>query len=142
VRDFLDDEDGTCRTRKPRTIWDDKELNYQNGKRELKQLLGEAPVDYPKPVGLLKKIIAMVHDQNATFMDFFAGSGTLAQAVMESNIADGGKRSFVLIQLPETTTNPRFPTIADICRERVTEATKRINDTHGTEFGFRYYTAR
>lgn len=139
VRDYLEPNEGTCRTRKIKTIWDEKELNYQNGKRELKELLGEAPVDYPKPTALIKKIIGMIDDQNALFLDFFAGSGTLAQAVLESNIEDGGTRQFVLIQLPEKTTNQRFPTIADICRERVTEAVMRLNQQHQSDFGFNYY---
>lgn len=135
VRDYLDDDGGNCRKRKVKTIWDEKELNYQNGKRQLKELLGEAPVDYPKPTGLLRKIIAMVADKQATFLDFFAGSGTLAHAVIEANTADGGTRNFALIQLPETTDNPRFPTIADICRERVAKVAARMEG----KVGFDYY---
>ncbi len=139
VRDYLESNEGTCRTRKIKTIWDEKELNYQNGKRELKELLGEAPVDYPKPTALIKKIIGMIGDQNALFLDFFAGSGTMAQAVLESNIEDGGTRQFVLIQLAEVTTNRRFPTIADICRERVTAVVANLNREHQSQFGFAYY---
>jgi adenine-specific DNA-methyltransferase len=135
IRDYVDDADGNCRKRKVKTIWDEKELNYQNGKRQLKQLLGEAPVDYPKPTGLLRKIIAMVEDKEAIFLDFFAGSGTLAHAVIEANIDDGGNRKFVLIQLPETTVNPRFPTIADICRERVSKVISSLD----AKTGFEYY---
>jgi adenine-specific DNA-methyltransferase len=132
VRDYVDDADGNFRKRKVKTIWDEKELNYQNGKRQLKELLGEAPVDYPKPTGLLRKIIAMLADNNAIFLDFFAGSGTLAQAVIEANAEDNGNRRFVMIQLPEKTNNPRFPTIADICRERVAKVAGKA--------GFSYFT--
>lgn len=149
VRDYLHDGDGNCRTRKLKTIWDDKELNYQNGKRELKELLGEAPVDYPKPLALISKIIDLFSDRDALFVDFFAGSGTLAHAVLLANTIDGGNRRFGLVQLPEKTNNPRFETIADICRARVDAVLERINSEHiaaeagdkrrSSPVGYRYY---
>ena len=52
-------------------------------------------------------------------LDFFAGSGTTAQSVLELNNEDGGNRRFILVQLPEKTDNPQYPTIAHITRERV-----------------------
>ena len=52
-------------------------------------------------------------------LDFFAGSGTTAQSVLELNNEDGGNRCFILVQLPEKTDNPQYPTIAHITRERV-----------------------
>jgi adenine-specific DNA-methyltransferase len=136
VRDYLDDENGNCRKRKVKTIWDEKDLNYQNGKRQLKELLGEAPVDYPKPLGLLRKIIAMVDEKDAIFLDFFAGSGTLGHAVLEANTADGGARKFVLIQLPEAIEHAKYTNIADICRDRVARAIEKLD----TKQGFSYYT--
>lgn len=135
VRDYLDDASGNCRTRKLKTIWDDKELNYQNGKRQLKELLGDAPLDYPKPTALITKLIAMFEDRNGLFLDFFAGTGTVAHAVMEANAADGGKRRFGLIQLPEKIAHGRFGTIADVCRERVALAAELLN----SNAGFKYY---
>lgn len=140
VRDYLDDANGKNRTRKIKTIWDEKELNYQNGKRELKELLaGEAPVDYPKPTALIRKIISMVDDPSAVFLDFFAGSGTLAQAVIDANTADGGARKYILIQLPEALHHPRFDTIADVCRERVAAHAARVSTDTGAPVGFDYY---
>lgn len=138
VRDYLDDGDGNCRKRKVKTIWDEKDLNYQNGKRQLKELLGEAPVDYPKPLGLLRKIISMIEETDAVFLDFFAGSGTLGHAVLEANTADGGSRKFILIQLAEAIEHPRFKNIADICRERIAKAIDHL----GINEGFSYYTLR
>lgn len=135
VHDYLDDANGKNRTRKLKTIWDEKELNYQNGKRELKELLGgEAPVDYPKPTALIRKIISMIADPNAVFLDFFAGSGTLAHAVIDANIADGGMRKYVLIQLPEELRHKRFDTIADVCRERVSAHIARTSAPHGFDY--------
>lgn len=56
---------------------------------------------YPKPVELIRYFTQMTHDKNALCLDFFAGSGTTAQAVLEQNAADGGSRRFILVQIPE-----------------------------------------
>jgi adenine-specific DNA-methyltransferase len=61
-------------------------------------------------------------------LDFFAGSGTTAQAVLELNKEDGGNRKFILVQLPENTENPQFPTIAHITRERVRRVIAKLDN--------------
>lgn len=61
-------------------------------------------------------------------LDFFAGSGTTAHAVLDMNEDDGGHRRFVLVQLPEPTEHKDYPTIADITKERVRRVIKRLND--------------
>ena len=66
---------------------------------------------------------------NDLILDFFAGSGTTAQAVLELNAQDGGNRKFILVQLPELTERKDFPTIADITKERVRRVIKKL----GTE---------
>ena len=137
VRDYVDDSAGKKRTRKLKTIWDDKELNYQHGKGELKELFGEALLDYPKPLALMRKLIGLIAEPDAIFLDFFAGSGTLGQAVIEANARDGGSRSFILVQLAEQTGNEQFPTIADICAERLRRAINR-SQTPGRPNGFKY----
>lgn len=141
VRDYFDDDQGKSRRRKLKTIWDDKALNYQNGKRELKELLGKAVVDYPKPTALLRKLIDLIEEKDALFLDFFAGSGTLGQAVLEANADDGGRRRFILVQVPEPTEDPQFPTIADVCRSRVEKVVVKLNKTSSSsaaKAGFRY----
>jgi adenine-specific DNA-methyltransferase len=88
------------------------------------------PFDFPKPVSLIKYLINMVaHDDNdAIIFDFFAGSGTTAQAVMELNAEDGGNRKWILVQLPEQTDEKSearrrgYATIADIAVERIRRA--------------------
>jgi adenine-specific DNA-methyltransferase len=57
--------------------------------------------DWPKPVGLLKYLSRVGGDKQGIFLDFFSGSGTLGQAIMELNKEDGGTRQFILVQLPE-----------------------------------------
>lgn len=71
----------------------------------LSALMGGDYFDNPKPVGLIKTFLKAVtyDDPDATVLDFFAGSGTLAEAVMSQNQEDGGNRKFVLVQLPEPT---------------------------------------
>ena len=64
---------------------------------------GFSPFDTPKPVRLLTRILELVSKPGDTVLDFFGGSGTTAQAVMELNAADNGNRQFILVQLPELT---------------------------------------
>lgn len=66
--------------------------------------MGESVFDNPKPVDLIQRFIQLgTHDpNNVVVMDFFAGSGTTAEAVFTQNAADGGSRRYVLVQLPET----------------------------------------
>lgn len=61
-------------------------------------------------------------------LDFFAGSGTTAHAVLDLNKQDGGNRKFILVQLPEPTDRKDFLTIADITKERVRRVIKKLND--------------
>lgn len=67
------------------------------GKNELKLLFGTNPFDFPKPTSLIKRIICLASDKNSIILDFFAGSGTTGQAVMELNEEDGGTRQFILV---------------------------------------------
>lgn len=85
---------------------------------ELKNIFGtnKIPFDNPKNVGLLKLLISLVENKNAIVLDFFAGSGTTAQAVMELNEEDGGNRQFILCtnnenKICEEITYPRCSTV-------------------------------
>lgn len=71
--------------------------------------------------------ISVIPKDGATVLDFFAGSGTTAQAVIELNEEDGGNRRFILVQLPEQTDRPDYPTITDITRERVRRVIAKLN---------------
>lgn len=104
--------------------------NTSTGTQEVRELFAEAIFDFPKPVGLLKTLVeqATHNDSSEIVLDFFAGSGTTAQAVLELNKQDGGNRRFILVQLPEPTGRQDYPTIADICKERVRRVIKKLND--------------
>ena len=68
---------------------------------------------------MVKELTSISAKEDDIILDFFAGSGTTAHAVLDLNQEDGGNRKFILVQLPEKTDNPQYPTIAHITRERV-----------------------
>lgn len=111
----------------PMTIWKYDEVGHTgNAARELKEIFDDEKVfDYSKPTSLIKRIVHLSTKDDDIILDFFAGSGTTAQAVMEQNVEDGGNRSFILVQLPEQiphkhhTSNLEFENVFEICRERV-----------------------
>lgn len=74
----------------------DKKYSNDNAKKDLSVFGLSDAFDYSKPVELIKRLIKNHFNQNAIVLDFFAGSGTTAQAVLELNIEDGGKRRFIL----------------------------------------------
>lgn len=102
------------------------------GLRDLDDLGMHRLFDSPKPVSLLRTLIAVTTSGDDVVLDFFAGSGTTAQAVMEQNADDGGRRTFILVQLDEPVA-PRsdaaaagFATIADVTMERMRRAGERL----------------
>lgn len=101
-----------------------------DGTRELEELFGEKILGFPKPTKLISLLVAQATTSidNDLILDFFAGSGTTAQAVLELNKQDGGNRKFILIQLPEPTDRKDFPTIADITKQRVRRVIEKLND--------------
>ena len=118
LKKFLTEvEDGLT----PNTWWRHEEFgSNKEASIELKELFGgEAYFQTPKPVKLLSKICELGTNSDDIILDFFAGSGTTAQAIIELNKQNGGNRKFILVQLPEPTGRDDYPTIADITKERV-----------------------
>ena len=119
-----------------------------HGSKELKDLFDGKSFDYPKPTTLIKFLISLINDNNIFVLDFFAGSGTTAHAVLAQNVDDGGKRKFILVQLPEPTPEDSEPhksgyiTIADICKERIRRAIKKVKEEDiqsKIDFGFKVF---
>ena len=112
---------------RPRSIMDGERFGVtRTGRRDAEEALGSTGVfDFPKPVRLIKHLISIAGGPDAVVVDFFAGSGTTAQAVVELNREDGGQRSFHLVQIPAPTEassaarQAGFETVADICLARV-----------------------
>jgi adenine-specific DNA-methyltransferase len=98
------------------------------GTRDLAGLIGGKVFDNPKPVRLMKRVLEHATDESSLVLDFFAGTGTMAQAVLELNAEDGGSRRFIAVQLPEecrpgsAAARAGFATVADIGKERLRRA--------------------
>lgn len=75
----------------------------EDGSNCLNDLFGDKPFEYPKPYSLISYFYSLVNKENPTILDFFAGSGTTGHAVLDLNEQDGGRRTFILCQLNETT---------------------------------------
>lgn len=136
--DFLEDEQGNEAMSKPKTIWVEKDLNYQNGRNEIKDIFGKDIFDYPKPTFLIKKIIEIMGDKNAIVLDFFAGSGTTGHAVLKLN-EDGGNRKFILC------TNNENNICTEVCYPRIKKVmggykNQRNENVDGLKGNLKYYT--
>src|SRR3989344_2965309 len=104
---------------------------------ELKGL--DIPFDFAKPSKLISYLISFIDDSQAIVLDFFAGSGTTAQAVLDLNKDDGGNRKFICVQLPEPTPEDSetfkagYKNIAEICKERIRRVIKKIKEEQKSE---------
>jgi len=107
--------------------------------KELRGLFEQTIMNYPKSYRLMQQFIEISTSDSDVVMDFFAGSGTTAQAVLEQNKEDNGNRKFILVQLPEPTPENSearksgYKTIADICKERVRRVIKKIKEEQKQE---------
>jgi adenine-specific DNA-methyltransferase len=115
----------------------------EDATEEIRQLFDADVMSHPKPSGLLKYLVRAVTSNEDIVMDFFAGSGTTAHGLWRENLEDGDERRFLLVQLPEAIDpeNPESkaafdfcqshklpPTIAEICKERLRRAGKKIRE--------------
>jgi adenine-specific DNA-methyltransferase len=117
-----------------------------DGNEDLESLNLKKYFDFPKPVSLLKTLISgatfFSKNDSDIILDFFAGSGTTAHAVMDLNAEDGGNRKWICVQLPEATEEDSeaykagYKTIADISRERIRRAGRKIGEG---DIGFKSY---
>ncbi|NLF19647.1 MAG: site-specific DNA-methyltransferase, partial [Lentisphaerae bacterium] len=86
--------------------------------------------------------IATSPSTNDLVIDFFGGSGSTAHAIYSENVSDGGKRRFILVQLPEPTEQKEYPSIADITKERLRRASRKLRDENPLftgDLGFRVF---
>jgi len=136
------------------TWWPNSEVGHtQEGTREVRALFdkdGPTFFDFPKPVRLMQRIVQLATnaDRNEIVLDFFAGSGTMAHAVMAQNALDGGNRSFIMVQLDEVP-DPKsdaakagYASIAELSRDRIRRAAKVVAASGGVaaadlDLGFR-----
>ena len=137
----------------PTTLWSYDDAGHTIGaKSEIRELFSDtkAPFDTPKPTKLIKRIIEMSENQSKddVILDFFGGSSTTADAVMQLNAKDGGKRKYILVQIDEKTQEKSvarmvgYETINQIGKERIRRAGKKIKEdnpltTQNLDIGFR-----
>lgn len=147
VKDYLVRENGQ-RTRKYKTIWDDKCINNQVGTQEVKKLLDGEYMSFPKSCAYIQMICQMLSSSSEIVLDFFSGSATTAHAVMQLNAEDGGHRKFIMVQLPEKCDEASeaykagYKTICEIGKERIRRAGDKIKSespmtTQDLDVGFR-----
>lgn len=100
---------------------------------EVKKLFGNDVFSYPKPVAFIQKLVKYATTEDSIILDFFSGSATTAQAVMEQNAADGGKRKFIMVQLQEPVDESKgahkagYETLCDVGRDRIRLVAESIN---------------
>ena len=136
------------RKKAPGNLWTDVEGN-KKATRDVREIFDSKKIfDFPKPVGFLKKAISIGADDDSIIMDFFSGSATTAQAVIQLNAEDGGNRKFVMVQLPERPDEKSeaykagYKNICEIGKERIRRAGRKIKEdspltTQDLDIGFR-----
>ena len=86
--------------------------------------------DTPKPVRLMDRILTIASDEESVVLDFFSGSASMGHAVIRKNASDGGRRKFILVQIPEETSSQNYTTLCDVGKERIRRAGSKIKE-HG-----------
>jgi adenine-specific DNA-methyltransferase len=124
------------RTKRPSPLWDDLDGNKKASK-DLRELFdGKKIFDFPKPVQMINRLIQIVPNasKDDIIIDFFAGSGVTAHAVVDLNTADGGNRKCISVQLPELCDEKSeaykagYIAIAEISKERIRRAGRKIQE--------------
>lgn len=142
----------------PETLWLHKDVGHtQEAKREILSLFDADVFSTPKPVRLLQRVLQISTADDDLVLDFFAGSGSFGHAVLAQNASDGGRRRFILVQLPEKLdcddkdqkTAAEFcsdlgkpGSIAEITKERIRRVTSRIRSESplfSGDLGFRVF---
>lgn len=136
AKKYLIDEDGNMRRGKPITIFNGPFT--QDGTKEIREHFGsEDAFKFAKPSELIRKLIAFqingVNNKNAIVLDFFAGSGTTAQAVLEQNRRDHGNRTFILC------TNNEAQICEDVTYPRINNLIKGYSDKKGIPANLMYF---
>ena len=125
------------RTQQPSNLWKNNTGN-KKATKEIRKLFDNKKVfDFPKPVSLISQILQISTTKNGLILDFFAGSGSTAEAVIQLNAQDGGNRKFIISTLDEQTPKDSdarkegYETIDQISRERIRRSAKKSKDVSG-----------
>jgi adenine-specific DNA-methyltransferase len=120
----------------------DNKYSNDNAKKDISKYFNENVFEYSKPISLIHKIAEISTNSNDFILDFFAGSGTTGDAIMQLNIDNYASRKFILVQIPEPI-NPKKnkvvydfvkdelkaePTIFEITKERLNRAAQKTKE--------------
>lgn len=142
-KQYLKDDSGEERGAKPYSVIEGPYTQVGTG--EIKELFGDGKAfSFPKPMGLVEGLLKYFYeDKTALILDFFAGSGTTAHAVLKLNAEDGGNRRFILVSSTEATAEePQKNLCRDVCAERVRRVIKGYGETPGLSGNFAYLRTR
>ena len=133
-KQYLKDENGVMRKGKPLSLL--TMCFNQDGTKEVQKKLGNGIFDFPKPTALIKYLISLIinseTDNDYYVLDFFSGSGSTADAIMQLNSKDNGKRKFIMVQIPENCQEKSiafkngYKNICEIGEERIRRAGVQI----------------
>lgn len=149
VKQYYDEE----ATKPYGTIWPHDQVGHNHeAVDELRRLLGEPVFSNPKPTRLIRRMIEVAgrsDEEPDIILDFFSGSATTADAVLQQSHGDHQRRHFIMVQLPEATNNSKYATIAEIGKERIRRAIKSVRTgaklnakekkASGDDLGFRVF---
>lgn len=121
--------------KKPKTVWYDSKYDASsNGIMLLQKILGkDNTFNYPKSLYAVKDILEITTDKNSLILDFFAGSGTTGQAVLELNLQDKGSRQFILC------TNNENQICEEVTYPRIKKVIEGYNDKKGIPANVKYF---
>jgi len=148
-KQYLKDENGKIRKGKPLSLI--TSCFNQDGTSEIEQLFGSRVFDFPKPTRLIKDLLSLTINEDESdeyiVLDFFSGAASTADALLQLNSEDNGKRKYIMVQLPANTENNNlavkagYKTICDIGEERIRRAGKKIKEETGADidYGFRCF---
>ena len=148
IKQFLKDRNGVIRKTKKQTLIDN--VYTQNGTKEMELIFGKASVfPFPKPTGLLKQLMEICDlKEGEIILDFFAGSCTTADAMIQMNVNDCLNRRCISVQLPEPCDEKSaaykegYRSIAEIGKERIRRAAAKIkkeNPEYEGDLGFKVF---
>lgn len=130
-------EEDKIKGKKAKSLFYKPDYSSGNGTALIKELFDNRCFDNPKPLLLIKDFIMIGTNKDDIILDFFSGSATTAHAVMQLNAEDGGKRQYIMVQLPELTEESSeaykagYKNICEIGKERIRRAGEKIKDEKG-----------
>lgn len=138
-KDYLHGDNGEVATTLVKSLWTDREITNDYGRKTIKDLFGSAVMDFPKSTELMAKLVKIGSYPDSIVMDFFSGSSSTAHAVMTVNAEEGTNRRFIMVQLVEELaadsvgSRAGFKSIPDIGKERLRRAGKQILEGNSDE---------